>query len=54
MVKKRGSKGKYEYWISEDGLLKIEGWARDGLVDKQNCIKYGYYPEDVCIKIVLI
>lgn len=35
MVKKRGSKGKYEYWISEDGLLKIEGWARDGLVDKQ-------------------
>ena len=35
MVKKRGSKGKYEYWISHDGLVKIEGWARDGLVDKQ-------------------
>ena len=29
------AKGKYEYWITPEGLLKIEGWARDGLVDKQ-------------------
>jgi hypothetical protein len=29
------AKGKYEYWISEDGLLLIEGWARDGLTDEQ-------------------
>lgn len=35
MQNKKGSKGKYEYWISHEGLLKIEGWARDGLVDKQ-------------------
>ena len=28
-------KGKYEYWITPEGLLKIEGWARDGLVDEQ-------------------
>lgn len=35
MAKKRGCKGKYEYWIGEDGLIKIEGWARDGLIDKQ-------------------
>lgn len=29
------AKGKYEYWITPEGLLKIEGWARDGLVDRQ-------------------
>lgn len=27
--------GKYKYWISKEGLLLIEGWARDGLTDKQ-------------------
>ena len=26
---------KYNEWITEEGLLKIEGWARDGLTDKQ-------------------
>ena len=30
-----GRRGKYHEWITEEGLLKIEGWARDGLVDKQ-------------------
>ena len=29
------AKGKYHDWITEEGLLKIEGWARDGLTDKQ-------------------
>lgn len=29
------AKGKYEYWKSHDGLLLIEGWARDGLTDDQ-------------------
>lgn len=29
------AKGKYEQWLTEEGLLKIEGWARDGLTDKQ-------------------
>jgi hypothetical protein len=29
------AKGKYDYWISPEGLLKLEGWARDGLTDKQ-------------------
>ena len=29
------AKGKYIEWITEEGLLKIEGWARDGLTDKQ-------------------
>lgn len=29
------AKSKYEKWLSEDGLLRIEGWARDGLTDEQ-------------------
>nr|WP_275583088.1 PIN-like domain-containing protein [Gracilibacillus alcaliphilus] len=26
---------KYTNWITEEGLIKIEGWARDGLTDEQ-------------------
>lgn len=29
------AKGKYEYWLTAEGLTKLEGWARDGLTDKQ-------------------
>lgn len=29
------AKGKYEEWLQPEGLLKIEGWARDGLTDEQ-------------------
>lgn len=29
------AKGKYEQWLTPEGLLKIEGWARDGLTDEQ-------------------
>lgn len=29
------AKGKYLEWISDEGILKIEGWARDGLTDEQ-------------------
>lgn len=29
------AKGKYEYWLTPEGLLKLEGWARDGLVMEQ-------------------
>lgn len=29
------AKGKYEEWLEPEGLLKIEGWARDGLTEKQ-------------------
>lgn len=28
-------RGKYEEWLTEDGLTKIEAWARDGLTDEQ-------------------
>ena len=30
-----GRKGKYEEWLTPDGLLLLEGWARDGLTDVQ-------------------
>ena len=30
-----GCKGKYAEWLTDDGLLRIQGWARDGLIDEQ-------------------
>ncbi|MGX2944208.1 helix-turn-helix domain-containing protein [Enterococcus alishanensis] len=29
------AKGKYEEWLTDEGLLKLEGWAHDGLTDEQ-------------------
>ena len=29
------AKGKYEYWLTEEGLALLSGWARDGLTDEQ-------------------
>lgn len=29
------AKGKYVDWLTPEGLLRIEGWARDGLTDDQ-------------------
>lgn len=26
---------KYDEWLTDEGLIKIEGWARDGLTDEQ-------------------
>ena len=43
MSKKRGP-GKYHDWIAEVGLLKIEGWARDGLTDEQISHNIGIHP----------
>lgn len=34
------ARGKYGYWLTEEGLTLLEGWARDGLTDEQiahNC-----------------
>ena len=31
----RRAKGKYEYWLTPEGLLRLGGWARDGLTDEQ-------------------
>ena len=30
-----GRKGTYDEWLTDDGLLQIEGWARDGLTNDQ-------------------
>jgi predicted DNA-binding protein YlxM (UPF0122 family) len=29
------AKGKYERWLTEDGLVLLRGWARDGLSNEQ-------------------
>ena len=35
------AKGKYEYLLTPEGLLKLEGWARDGLTDEQIATNIG-------------
>lgn len=32
---KGGRRGKYHKWLTDEGLIKLEGWARDGLTDEQ-------------------
>lgn len=32
---KVGRKGKYERWLTNEGLTLVEGWARTGLSDEQ-------------------
>lgn len=29
------AKGKYEKWLTPDGLTLLQGWAREGLTDEQ-------------------
>lgn len=29
------ARGKYQDWLEEENLIKIEAWARDGLTDEQ-------------------
>lgn len=38
------AKGKYQEWLTPDGLLLLEGWARDGLTDEQIAQKIGINP----------
>ena len=38
------AKGKYHDWITEEGLIRIEGWARDGLTDEQIAHNVGIAP----------
>lgn len=35
------AKGKYEKWKTEEGLVLLQGWARDGLTDEQIAKKMG-------------
>lgn len=34
-------KNKYEYWLTDDGLLLISGWSRNGMDQKQIARKIG-------------
>ena len=34
-------KGKYKEWLTEEGLLQLEAWARDGLTDEQIAANMG-------------
>lgn len=36
--------GKYQEWLTPDGLLRLEGWARDGLTDEQIAHNAGISP----------
>lgn len=38
------AKGKYSEWLTPDGLLLLEGWARDGLTDEQIAHNIGINP----------
>lgn len=35
------AKGKYQEWLTEEGLLQLESWARDGLTDEQIAANIG-------------
>lgn len=35
------AKGKYEYWLTAEGLTLLGGWARDGLTDEQIALNMG-------------
>lgn len=35
------AKGKYHDWLTEDGLMRLESYARDGLTDEQIAQKMG-------------
>lgn len=35
------AKGKYQEWLTKEGLLRLQGWARDGLSDEQMAANMG-------------
>lgn len=39
------ARGKYQEWLTDEGLIKIEGWARDGLTDEQISENMGIAPK---------
>lgn len=45
---KRGAKGKYEEWLTPDGLTQIRGWARDKYTDKQIAGNIGIAENTFC------
>ena len=39
--------GKYQRWLEPDGLLLLEGWARDGLTDEAARARIDAQPNDM-------
>ena len=48
------AKGKYKEWLEPEGLLKIEGWARDGLTDEQISQNIGINPATLYLSLIHI
>lgn len=46
--RKPGRPGKYHHWITEEGLLQLEEWARSGLIDRQIAHNIGISHETLC------
>lgn len=42
------AKGKYQEWLTPDGLLLIEGWAREGLTEEQIAKNMGCAYSSLC------
>lgn len=42
-------KSKFEYWISIEGLIKIEGWARDGYTDEEIAKSIGIHRDTLYV-----
>lgn len=42
---KGGRRGKYMDWLTHEGLVKLEGWARDGLTNEQIAKNVGINPD---------
>ena len=38
------AKGKYQEWLTDEGKVRLQGWARDGLSDEQLADKMGVCP----------
>ena len=38
------AKGKYEKWLQPENLLRLQGWALDGLTDEQIAANMGITP----------
>ena len=43
-----GRKGLYEEWLTDDGLMRLQGMARDGLTDEQICHNIGIHVSTLC------
>lgn len=43
--KTKGTNGKYHEWLTEEGLIKLEGFARDGLTNDQIAHNIGINPD---------